>query len=471
VKRYSFFLFLFLLTRLASAQERISLDAVIAKGLANNFDVNITKLSLDAAKLNNNWGQAGRYPTVNLIVNNNNNIVQRKPANPFAVAGRNISDNINGQLDVQFTLFDGFAVNIRKERLEKLEALSAGNATFVMENAVQQMILGYYTVLLEKERLQVLRTNLDFSKERYNYVKLRKDLGSAITFDVLQEQNNYLTDSANVLRQEINFKNAVRNLNELINEDLNKQYIFSDSLYFDQQTYNYEDLRAKMASANTNLRNQFINQELLRNAVAQQRALQSPTVSLNLGATGSLDRLNAQFRPVSGGIEEKNTIGFLGDDPNQPVIQTRFKPEYQTQTGDSYGLFGNIGIRWTLFNGRQIKRAIETAEIQEKIGSMTTDQLKLSLENDLMANFDIYSLRMQLVKISETKFKAAQLNLTLANERYKNGALSAIDLRIVQENFRNAALENYTAIFEALQTQTDLVRITGGLLLDNQRPD
>ncbi|MFN5555087.1 MAG: TolC family protein, partial [Chryseotalea sp.] len=291
MKRYFFFLSLLFTAALVQAQERLSLEAAIAKGLSNNFEVNITKLSLDAAKLNNNWGQAGRYPTINLIVNNNNNIVQRKPANPFAVAGRNISDNINGQLDVQFILFDGLAVNIRKERLTQLEELSAGNATLVMENAVQQMILGYYTVLVEKERLKVLQTNLAFSKERYGYVKLRKELGSAITFDVLQEQNNYLTDSANVLRQEINYKNAVRNLNELINEDLNKQYTFTDSLYFDQQTYSFDDLRAKMASTNTNLRNQFINQELLRNAVAQQRALQSPTVSLNLGATGSLDRL------------------------------------------------------------------------------------------------------------------------------------------------------------------------------------
>ncbi|MFY7920311.1 MAG: TolC family protein [Chryseotalea sp.] len=469
MKRYFFFLSLLFTAALVQAQERLSLEAAIAKGLSNNFEVNITKLSLDAAKLNNNWGQAGRYPTINLIVNNNNNIVQRKPANPFAVAGRNISDNINGQLDVQFILFDGLAVNIRKERLTQLEELSAGNATLVMENAVQQMILGYYTVLVEKERLKVLQTNLAFSKERYGYVKLRKELGSAITFDVLQEQNNYLTDSANVLRQEINYKNAVRNLNELINEDLNKQYTFTDSLYFDQQTYSFDDLRAKMASTNTNLRNQFINQELLRNAVAQQRALQSPTVSLNLGATGSLDRLNAQFRTNSGELEELVRVGFVKNDETQPVFQPRYKPQYQTQTGDSYGAFGNIGIRWTLFNGTQIKRAIKTAEIQEKIGAMSTDQLKLSLENDLAANFDVYILRMQLVKISETKYKAAELNLQLANERYKNGALSAIDLRIVQENFRNAALENYTAIFEALQTQTELVRLTGGLLAENQK--
>jgi hypothetical protein len=54
----------------------------------------------------------------------------------------------------------------------------------------------------------------------------------------------------------------------------------------------------------------------------------------------------------------------------------------------------------------------------------------------------------------------------LANERYKNGALSAIDLRIVQENYQNAALENYLAIYSVLASRTDLVRLTGGLVDD-----
>ena len=66
--------------------------------------------------------------------------------------------------------------------------------------------------------------------------------------------------------------------------------------------------------------------------------------------------------------------------------------------------------------------------------------------------------------IAQTKLKAAELNLSLATERYKNGAFSAIDLRIVQENFQNAALENDTAIFDVLSVKTELVRMTGGLL-------
>jgi len=58
--------------------------------------------------------------------------------------------------------------------LEKLEELSSGNARFVMENTVQAIILGYYQILVQQEQLGVLVKNKTFSKERYDYVKLRK---------------------------------------------------------------------------------------------------------------------------------------------------------------------------------------------------------------------------------------------------------------------------------------------------------
>jgi outer membrane protein TolC len=121
-----------------------------------------------------------------------------------------------------------------------------------------------------------------------------------------------------------------------------------------------------------------------------------------------------------------------------------------------------------LFNGGQARRAIENAQINEKISQLGTDKLKLSLENDLLANYDLYLLRKQLVQIAQTKLRAAELNLTLATERYKNGSFSAIDLRIVQENYQNSALENYTAIFDVLSVKMELVRMTGGLLDEYQ---
>ncbi|HNP94194.1 MAG TPA: TolC family protein, partial [Cyclobacteriaceae bacterium] len=153
-------------------------------------------------------------------------------------------------------------------------------------------------------------------------------------------------------------------------------------------------------------------------------------------------------------------------DQTQPVYnnvnETVLLP--QTQQGNSYGGYANLSLRFNIFNGGQVKRSIQNARVQEKIAELGTDKLKQSLENDLLANFDLYNLRNQLVSIELTKLEAADLNLELANERYRNGALSAIDLRIVQENARNAALEAYLAIFNSISTKVGLIRITGGLI-------
>lgn len=456
--------FVALFSSTTKAQDTLSLARAIQIGLKNNFGVQIQQLNVEAAKKNNTWGMAGRLPTINLSASQNNNAIQRQPANPFAIPGLNVTDNLLGQLDVQFTLFDGFAVKITKQRLEQLEQLSKGNANFVMENTVQSIILSYYQAVLEQERLQVFIKNRDFSKERYTYVKLKKTLGSAISFDVLQEQNNYLTDSANVLSQEIVLKNSTRNLNVLLNENINKTYQFTNPLEIENEEYILEDLRNKMLSSNTNLRNQFISEELTRNAFRGAQSNLSPSVLLNLGATGSLDQQYAQFRPPKNGTIEEFTVGYLKQDPSQQVVNTRFAQEYLTQTGNSYGGYANLSLRYTLFNGSQLRRAVDNAQIQEKMAKLTTEQLKANLENSLLAGHDFYNLRKQLVQIATIKLEAAELNLSLANERYKNGALSAIDLRIVQENYRSAALEKFAAIYAGLSSKLDLVRLTGGLV-------
>jgi outer membrane protein len=461
--KYSAGVFLIVFSVGGYAQKPLSLARAIELGLQNNFDVQIQKLEIEIAEGNNTLGMAGALPSVNLISNQNNNITYRQPANPFAVPGQNISDNLTGQLDIQFILFDGFFVRVSKRRLEQLEELSYGNATLVIEGTIQSIILGYYLALMERERTGLRKRVMDFSRERYAYVKLRKELGGAITFDVLQAQNDYLTDSTNYLLQELTFKNTIRNLNLILNEDISKTYVLTDSLEFADEVYRIDDLRQKMTATNTNLRNQYMNQELLRLSTRLAMADRYPTLTLNVGVNGSLDKLNANF---GSRIGPPQTIGYVNGDENVPVISNLpgVVQVRQTNEGHSYGAYGNFALRYNLFNGGQIKRNIENAQVRERMAQLSTDQLKLSLENDLLVTHDDYNLRRQLVEIANIKMQAAELNLDLANERYKNGALSAIDIRIVQEAYQNAALENFLAIYNVLASKTDLVRLTGGLV-------
>ena len=456
--------FLLLLPTLAFAQEPLTLEQVIQMGLKNNFDIQIESSLVEIAKNNNNPGEAGRFPTINLLLNSTNNVIERVPANPFAVPGRSRSHSLPGQIDVGWILFNGFRVSTTRSQLDRLEKLSEGNASIVVQNTLQSIILGYSLVLLEKERLDVRRKLLDLSKTRYEQVKLRKEVGSAITFDVLQEESNFLTDSGNLVLQNLNYRNAVRNLNVLINEPVDKTYQFPQPLRFNAPSFVLSDLESKMTGNNFTLKNQYITQAILHgNSLIAQSGLY-PAFSVNLGVQGSLDWLNAKFRPVETGTPVKSTVGYLLDDPAQPVISTAFAPEYKTVPGNSYGAYANFTMRWTLFNGGQIKRSVENAKKNELIGQLTTDQMKLFLARDLQSAHDLYEQRKQIVEITKTNQRATELNLSLAEERYRVGYINAIDLRLIQLNYLNASLANLEAVYNLIDTYTDLMSLTGSII-------
>lgn len=446
------------------AQDPLTLEEVIKRGLKNNFDILIQQSLVEIAKNNNEPGQAGRYPTINMLLNSTNSVVNRVPANPFAIPGTSISNSLPGQIDIGWILFNGFSVTITKSQLERLQQQSEGNASIVVQNTLQSIILGYSLVLLEKERLEVRKKLLELSKSRYEQVKLKKSVGSAITFDVLQEESNYLTDSGNYVLQSLNYRNAVRNLNVLINEKVEKTYSFPQPLRFSAPTFIYSDLESKMTSNNFTLKNQYITQSILRGNTQLSQAGLYPSFNVNLGTTGSLDWVNAKFRPVNGGVPVKSTVGYLLDDQSQPVINTQFAPEARTISGNSYGGYANFSLRWTLFNGGQIKRSLQNAKTREIIGQQTTDQLKLSLQRDLQIAYDLFEQRKQILEITRTNQRATELNITLAEERYRVGYINAIDLRLVQLNYLNATLANLEAVYNLIDVYTDLMSLTGSII-------
>jgi len=449
------------------AQEALTLENVIQRGLKNNFDILIQNNLVEIARNNNNPGQAGRYPTISLLLSSTNTMVNRVPANPFAVPGTSISNSIPGQVDVAWILFNGFSVSINKDQLDRLQKQSEGNASIVVQNTLQSIILAYSTVLLEKERLEVRKKLLDLSRTRYDQVRLRKDVGSAITFDVLQEESNFLTDSGNYVLQSLNFRNSVRNMNVLLNEPVEKTYNFTQPLRFTPPPFVYSDLAEKMTSNNFTLRNQFITQSILQGNTQLAKVPLYPSFSFNFGATGSLDWLRAKFRPATPSVTSipvKTTSGYVMDDPAQPVISTSYLPESTIVDGNSYGTYGNFTLRWTLFNGGQIRRSIENAKTRELIGQQTTDQLKLSLQRDLQIAYDLYEQRKQIVEITRTNQRATELNLSLAEERYRVGYINAIDLRLIQLNYQNATLANLEAIYNLIDVYTDLMSLTGSII-------
>ena len=93
------------------------------------------------AEINNNWGTAGRYPTIGFDASDNNS---------YELNSGSYTNRLSAGVGLNWTLFDGFRVNITKARLETLEDLSSGQLAVQVESTIEDIILAYYGVLLQR---------------------------------------------------------------------------------------------------------------------------------------------------------------------------------------------------------------------------------------------------------------------------------------------------------------------------------
>lgn len=409
----------------AQAQEPLTLTNAIEKALINNYNIVIATENQRIAEIQNNWGTAGRYPYINLSVSDNNSL--------RAIEGDNTTTvGLSAGASINWTIFDGFSVKINKTRLEELENLSKNNAAVLVESTIQSVILAYYDVLLQKAILATYKEVMELSQDRFEKAEQQKEYGSAVTYDVLQAQNAYLSDRAKYLLQEVAFKNSKRNLAYLMAETEPANYDYTDKFEAIPEDYNPGDLRAQMITNNKSLQNQYINQRLLENAVVAAKSAFSPSLNFSGGVSGT--RLGTKIG--------KMDMGW----------------------GNSANFYGNFNLSWNLFSGGNRKRALQIAEIDNNIAEVELSEMQHELDNSLANLFEYYQVRKELLVVADENLAAAELNLQISRDKFEAGAINSFNFRDVQEIYLHAAQGKLEAIYNFINAQTSLLRLTGVII-------
>lgn len=422
--RYIHLIFLVCIPMYGNTQSRpITVSNAIEIALENNYGIIISHLDLDIARLNNNWGTAGRFPTIGFDVS---------ASSTYDLSDNSQSNRVTAGIGANWILFDGFRVNVTKSILENTQELSSGRLGVIVENTIEAVILGYYGVLLEDENLKVLKNLMNLSKDRYDYELHRKSLGSAVTYEVLQAENVYLSDKAAFLDQEMRLRNAKRNFNFLLAADPQSSFTFSESFEADTSHYDLSELQAKMLSNNQTLQNQYINQQLKEEEIKLKEAAYYPTVSAGAGMDNGFSR-------------SKSTAS--------PAIKS-----------NSYAPYGNVRISYDIFNGGIRKRALEIARINQQIEEISTDEMEHDLINELYSLYDFHEVRISLLNVAEKSLQAAELNLELSEDKYRSGAINSFNYRDVQLMYLESSLRRLQAIYNLIDSKTKLTRLTGGYI-------
>ena len=90
--------------------------------------------------------------------------------------------------------------------------------------------------------------------------------------------------------------------------------------------------------------------------------------------------------------------------------------------------------------------------------------MKRQLNTQLENTYATYLNQQQLVAVNEQLLANAARNIEIAEERFRGGLINSFDYRTIQVAYLNAAFARLNAIFNLKQTETELLRITGGLV-------
>lgn len=408
----------------SAAQEQVlTLSSALEQSLENNYGLIISRADLQVAEINNNWGTAGRYPTIGFDASDNNN---------YELNNSVYTNRLSAGVGLNWVLFDGFRVNITKSRLENVEDLSSGRLAVQVESTIEDIILGYYEVLLLMEQLKVLKTIMTLSDDRYQYELKKQSLGGSVTYNVLQAKNVYLTDKANHMNQEMLVRGAVRNLNYMMGVEPSIRWEFSEAFEADSTNYILGDLLSKMKADNQSLKNQYTNLLLRENETSLQQSNYYPSISLGAG------------------MDYGHTWAYSAGS--------------QTSNSASVSPYGNVRLSFDIYSAGVRKRGVEIARINEEVANVEIQQMEHSLSNELLNLFDFHEVRRELLNVANENLEAAELNLSISEEKYRTGVINSFNYRDIQLIYLNVSFNRLRAVYNLIGSQAGLTRITGGFL-------
>lgn len=427
----------------AKAQTPLSIEQAIALGIQRNLALQSARNNAETARVNNDWGAAGRYPDVNATVNLNNGYNNNQNPASFLQSLSALNTGITPGVEAVWVVYGGHRVHISKEQLQLIENQAQGNVRQAVEATIEDVILSYYQAVIQQEQLQVRAEVLRLSRERLEYQRTRQEFGQSSTFDVIQTQDAWLNDSTAYLVQQTNVANAMRNLRRAIGEDNPETaYALTDRLPVETTPYDAEELRTRMLNSNQALAQLRIGRELAAVQTRFQESFNKPTLSLRSGASYTLSR-NIFANGLFANGEQRDLGGIQNTNLN---------------------VFVNLSATYNLFDGGARRRNVQTTRIAELNTQLGMDDLRRNLLTQLDIALESYNNQKRVLELSNQLVDNARRNIQIAEERFRGGLISFFDYRSIQISYINATQTRLNALYNLKTTETELLRLSGGLV-------
>ena len=433
--RESFKIFIVILSfSLSNGQDKLTVNDAVKLALENNLDIKISENQNEILKNNASFLNSGYLPRVSSRVGfnkSNQNIEIETPNNLSGKLDNMKSENSFSNVSIEYILFDNNGRKFNYKKSKELSNRSGLEVKEVIENTLLQLYTVFYEVCRLSEEKDIVKSSLEISKSRLERNKIKFDFGQSTKLELLNAEVDVNTDSIRYLNAIKNLSNAKRDLNLVMNVDLNSDYILDKEIVYNsaENIINFYDNASKN---NTKLKIYAKSVEISDFELKSIRSTYLPTVGLN----GSYD-WNESIND--------NPYAFF----NKNIYD---------------GISGGINLRWDIFNQGKRITANKNAKVMLENSKIEKEKAFLIFQKELNNSYETYNNNLFILEVQEQSLNTSNNNFLRNLEKYDIGIVSSIEFRNAQLNLLNAKLSRNTARYEAKLSELYFLKISGKII-------
>ena len=218
------------------AQETIlSKQEAVAQALENNFGIQVARNQIAIADNNQSILNSGFLPSLtanagatynrdDAVIEFPGQLLENGDPRPDFVIDQAEAQRYNTGLTLDYTLFDGMGRLYNYKSLKEQYQLTELQARETIENTMLQLLSVYFEVARLTENVNVFRQALDISKDRITRAEYAFEYGQNTKLDILNAEVDVTNDSINLLNAKQQLANTKRDLNVVLNQNLNEVF-------------------------------------------------------------------------------------------------------------------------------------------------------------------------------------------------------------------------------------------------------
>jgi outer membrane protein TolC len=418
---------------LGQTADTLRLSELLSIGLEHNFAIRLVQQEEKIAANNLSRGNAGFLPRVDLNVihdlSEQNISAQFLTGDKLENPGAG-STSFTAGAQLNWTLFDGLRMFTTYEKLQELQSLGELDSRVMIEQTMADILVAAYDVIQQSRRIAVWEASVALSEARAELADEKFQIGSGSKRETLLAQVDGNADRSELLTQLSLLDAAQSRLNRLLGRSPEQKMVLREGIELREQLV-YADLREQALAQNPALLQTRQTQEILRLEQKEIQAERYPVLAANLGYAFNRSTSEAGFLLASqvSGVNYGYTIGF------------------------------------NLFNGMDVSRRLQQAEIQRETANLQLADLQHQLENQLFQAYQAYQNALQRLRLEQENLRVSRQNLEITRQTYELGELSSLEFRESQRN--QVASENrlIEVLYQVKLYEVELLRLSGNPLL------